>query len=280
MLRKLIAGLCLAALLACPADALTGTRRVLLSGNVAWTPLSLGPLLAAWWDAQYTPSLTFNASNVSGWADRINGIAASQATGANQPGYSATARNGKAGLTFNGTTQFMAFGVNAFLPTGTNPSFIATAAFVNAGAAFNATFGYGASSATNTRLIQKNNANTAAVSMFGTDLTDGTWSNIDAFIEGQFSSASMSGWDDGTAFGPIVAAFNTTVSSGNIGSIPGPANGFNGTIQQVVVLNNVPSTCQRQKLEGWESWYDGKAGVNLPVGHPYKNSAPLAGGAC
>jgi hypothetical protein len=33
MLRKLIAALCLSALLACPADALTGTRRVLLSGN-------------------------------------------------------------------------------------------------------------------------------------------------------------------------------------------------------------------------------------------------------
>lgn len=34
MFRKLIAALCLSALLACPADAVTGTRRVLLSGGV------------------------------------------------------------------------------------------------------------------------------------------------------------------------------------------------------------------------------------------------------
>ena len=48
-----------------------------------------------------------------------------------------------------------------------------------------------------------------------------------------------------------------------------------GDIQHVVVANITPPTSQRQRLEGWESWADGKAGSNLPTGHPYKSRAPL-----
>ena len=33
----------------------------------------------------------------------------------------------------------------------------------------------------------------------------------------------------------------------------------------------IPTTSERQKMEGWESWYDGKAGANLLAGHPCKS---------
>ena len=74
---------------------------------------------------------------------------------------------------------------------------------------------------------------------------------------------------------------NTSGTTGAIGgNVPSGASTVTGTIQQLLVLNVIPSTCQQQKLEGWESWYDGRAGANLPSNHPYKSAAPIAGGAC
>jgi hypothetical protein len=249
-----------------------------IGGSQLWTPLNLGSTLVAWWDAQYTPNLTFNGSNISAWTDRQSGIVASQGTGANQPGWSGTARNGKAGLTFNGSSQQLSFGSNT-LPTGTNASFMAVAAFTSASGNFEGAVSYGTAAAGQLRLLGRYNTNNAYVSIGNTDLVNGSWLSTDAFLEGAWSSVTQSEWLDGTAFGPSAATFNTVGNSGNIGSDIG-AILFNGTIQQVVGMNVVPSTCQRQKLEGWESWYDGKAGSNLPSNHPYKSAAPTVGGSC
>lgn len=278
MLRKLIAGLCLAALLACPADALTGERWVLLSGNVLWTPLNLGSALVAWWDASDTAHIVLSVSNVTSWTDKVSGIVALQATGAAQPTYSATARNGKPGVTFSGA-QNLAFGTSAVLPTGTATSMIATEAFANTSASAAASFSYGTFATAQLRAIQKNTSNVAVVTDFGTDVTNGAWSNSDMFIEALYSSATITGWTDGNAtIGPSAAGFNTTGTTGMIGAANG-GNNFAGVVQQAFVLIN-PSTCQRQKLESFVSYYVGRNGANLPASNPYRNGPPLVGGGC
>ncbi len=255
-------------------------RKLLTGGGAkAWTPLNLSASLVAWWDAQYLPGLTFNVSNISAWTDRKSGIVASQGTGANQPAWSATARNGKPGATFAGA-QNLPFGSNAVIPTGTSASFLAVAAFANTSGVASSATGYGVFTTAQLRAIQKSGSNVIVVTDFGTDITDGAWSNTDAFIEALYLSATVTGWVDGTAnIGPSAMGFNTNGNAGAIGAAV-TGNMFAGVVQQVLILNAAPSTCQRQKLEGWESWYDGKAGSNLPSNHPYKNAAPILDGAC
>src|SRR5208337_3732680 len=70
-------------------------------GAALWTPVQLGAQVVGWWDASNFPSITQAGGIVSQWASLAGGITAN-AIGPARPGYSATARNGKPGLTFNG----------------------------------------------------------------------------------------------------------------------------------------------------------------------------------
>src|SRR5882672_754796 len=280
MLRKLIAALCLSALLACPADAVTGTRRVLLSGNkvVLWSPLNASSIVA-WWDPQLTSSITFNGSNVAAISDRKSGIVASQGTGANQPVWSATARNGKPGMSFNGTTQILTFSP-ALLPSGDNPLTIAIAGFL-ADAVNRYVFDYGANSG-NQRLAINARVTSQLIAAFngGDEITAVAWST-DRFVEVVYLSPNLNIYVDGnTPASFAIGVQNKVLTSGTIGGFLTGIALWSGVVQQTVILNASPSTNLRQCIEGWESWYDGKAGANLPGGHPYKLSAPLATSNC
>lgn len=277
MLRKLIAALCLSALLACPADAVTGTRRVLLSGHVAlWSPLN-APNLVAWWDTQFLPNIVFNGSKVSSITDRSpNAVVASQATAANQPVWSASARNGKAGMTFNGSSTFLQFSA-AIFPSGSAPGSYFCAAESTSTAGFCLLYGTGSS--LNWRAVDAQTSNVMAGLFAGDISTSTAWLNNDRFVEYLVGSASQQLFIDGISAGSSSFVPNTIGTTGFIGTQISPGF-FAGPIQQIVVLGAVPSTCLQQKLEGWESWYDGKNGSNLPSNHPYKTSAPAVGGAC
>ena len=68
---------------------------------------------------------------------------------------------------------------------------------------------------------------------------------------------------------------NTTTAAGYIGQdIRGGAM-WTGVIQHILVLNRPLTANERQLMEGWESWTDGKAGANLPSYHPFKSRSPL-----
>lgn len=285
MLRKLITALCLSALLACPADAVTGTRRVLLSGNVLWTPLNLGTSLVAWWDAQYLPNLTLSVGAASAWLDRKSGILAVQATGAKQPVWSATARNGKPGLTFTASSSQTLTFTPAGFPTGSSAVSIFIGAFGSGAQAFGTAFAYGTAAGNQTFRFRTNVSGIAEYSNGVLSLDGSTWVNVDSAATVTIpagASPTVTLFQDGNAGAAGAAATqNLTTGGAAIGAIEnGSSNFWNGVIQQIVVTSNALTTCQRQKLEGWESWYDGKSGANLPSGHPYKNSAPVTRGAC
>lgn len=250
-----------------------------------WTPLNDLNLIA-WWDAQNIPSLTLSGSNVSAWADRKGGLVASQATGANQPVWSASARNGKAGVTFNGTTTFLS-GNSSTLPSGSSPSSIYVAGFLNSAAVTEFAFTYGNASSLNWRVVF-NAATTGNIGggLFSGDISSSTvWLNNDRFVGYLIGAASQQLFGDGSSIGSSSFVPNTTAASTFfIGKQVNPGN-FSGPIQQIVITNNVSSTNERQCIEGWESWYDGKAGVNLPTANPYSatgtlNRAPLVTDNC
>lgn len=96
-----------------------------------WSPLDLGSALVAAYDPTDATTLTLSGSSVSQWNDlSSNHYNLVQATGANQPVYSATSFMGQPGITFDGTNDFLAaasvnpgtnkFGVFAFMQQSLN----------------------------------------------------------------------------------------------------------------------------------------------------------------
>lgn len=69
--------------------------------------------LAFWFDAADAASITLNSGNVSSWADKSgNGRNATQGVALNQPTYSSSVQNGKAGIIFPSSTWLRTSGAN------------------------------------------------------------------------------------------------------------------------------------------------------------------------
>lgn len=95
-----------------------------LGGAGGYNPVAaLGTDLIAYWDARRSDLITI-ATGVSSWKDIVAGYDATQATGANQPTYSATSFNGDAALSFDGVNHSLTSTTPALLsalPTGSTP---------------------------------------------------------------------------------------------------------------------------------------------------------------
>lgn len=243
-----------------------------------WLPTDLSSGLVAWWDAS---DLTGTA--VSAWRDKVGGLTLSQAAGAAQPTFNATARNGKPGVVFSGA-QSLSNATVGSLPVGTNASSVLVSGYIVPGAATSAAFLWGDFT---------NNGCARLIGAFGTgngsfvlETTLGdnypaaqTWSSVDHCVIAQISSASpaviqinVDGGSDQTRNSNIT--INTTTGQGTQMGATAGSRYLTGTIQQVTVVNRTLSVSERQQFEGWESWYTGKNGSNLPANHPYKAAAP------
>lgn len=77
---------------------------------------ALANIFTEWWSTTRADLITLATANVVTWTG-IKGNSVTQATGANQPIYSATSYNSGPGITFNGTTQFLQGSGSAF-PSG------------------------------------------------------------------------------------------------------------------------------------------------------------------
>lgn len=90
---------------------------------LTWSPWLLGSSLLAWWDADNDGLITQVAGAVSSWTDAVGGQALTQGTGSAQPTYSATSFNGRSGVTFDGSTDYLEKTTGlSWLPSGANPS--------------------------------------------------------------------------------------------------------------------------------------------------------------
>lgn len=242
--------------------------------GVLWTPLNLGSALVAWWDAH-----SLSSSPVSSWVDTKSGIAATQGTGANQPTWSATARNGTPGLSFNGTSSNLTFTPTGF-PAGSSASTFLVGGFLNTANTTNffSALTYGTNAGL--QLWSLSNEGGFASMQNGSDNGKSTlsWNNLDRCVivtTPTGSNPSQNIYVDGnTPTTNVRGTPNLTLTNGFIGAYFSAGSLWNGVIQQIVVMNRVATTSEAAKLAGWESWYDGKAGANLPGGHPYKSRAP------
>jgi hypothetical protein len=82
----------------------------------------------------------------------------------------------------------------------------------------------------------------------------------------------LNGSDDGQNVALAPNGAGTTFSDSFIG-VDQYGSDFEGNIAEIIVIANYQSTSDRQKIEGYLAWKWGLEG-DLPVGHPYKNSAP------
>lgn len=250
--------------------------------QVLWTPLN-DPNLVAWWDASFLPNLTFNTTNISAIADRKSGIVASQGTGAAQPAWSATARNGKPGMSFVNPSSQILTGISILLPQGSAASAVIVAGYGDPAAnTDNGAFGWGTIVNANDGREVNQNLTPPVVQVQngngGSTFTSAiSWNGVDNCIIYEIASGASPAAKltiNGTNAAATTPIATLSTSSGAF-SISGPRRFFYGIIQQIAVSGSVLSTSIRQKYEGWESWYDGKAGLNLPANHPYKNRPPF-----
>ena len=91
---------------------------------VAWSPHLLTPsVLLGFWDAEAVGSLSLSGDAVITWTDLVGGYAPTQGTADARPTYSATSFNGRPGVAFDGTDDFLSLtGVPAAFPIGADPA--------------------------------------------------------------------------------------------------------------------------------------------------------------
>ena len=268
-----------------------------------WTPVELPQPPALWLDAADAGTITLNGSAVSQWNDKSgNSRNFAQATGANQPAYSATSFNTSyPGVTFDGSSDFMSAGDT--LDMGTNSLTVMSAvryANNNVGGTiigktraaggdgrwslFRSLSGgsFGGGSQNNSVLFIG-----GSIAAFAQVADSSTSVKIDGFVADRSTSGSLKIWSNGVStatasFTGNSTDFNSTdqlllgAYQNSSGTTPPTAGSYlNGVIAEVVVVQTAMSDTDRQKLEGYLAWKWGMQ-ASLPADHPYKSAAPVS----
>jgi len=247
-----------------------GASEVYSSAVAAWTPAELGADLALWLDADDASTITLNGSTVSQWSDKSgNGRNATQATAGNQPTYTASGLNGKPVITFPGSGQGFVLTNGVGLPRDM----------------FSVSRGFGylyTANTTSERLFFfATGSGLYWASAVGSPagITIPTRDSTSTFIEGYTAQGlNFSVFLNGTTAntGTVSSAWTNNNNFTQIGLQWGATTSiptWTGIMSEIVWTNNVMSTTDRQKLEGYLAWKWGLV-ANLPSNHPYKNFPP------
>lgn len=213
----------------------------------AWQPSDLGADLLGFWDAEVVASVTLAGSLVTTWTDQVGGYAATQATASFKPVYSATSLNGRPGVAFDGTDDFLrTAAIPASFPVGAVGSEIwglASQDFPGTQAGNQVLSSYGDTSNLNARTIRRinvANVNRGAVAVTAGAATD-TVTDLSGIhvLRGEILPASVSISVDGgakttAAFVPATAAAGGVV----LGALTTGSNRFwKGPFNAVLVTN-------------------------------------------
>lgn len=244
------------------------------SSAPAWTPAQL--TTALWLDAADTSTITLNGSTVSQWADKSgNGRNFSQATAANQPGYS------NPNITFDGSNDVLTRTPGSFGYGTGNFAILAVVAPTARTSSFgseiisqhvyglNADFAFQISTAGNLKYLGTNGTNNLAssttVPLNTRSIVEVTRTSNDHVL---YINASNVG--SATITDSIANTSSAAIGGSNNNN---PNSAFAGAIGEMLVVPTTLSTTDRQKLEGYLAWKWGLQ-ADLPVGHPYKNTPP------
>lgn len=264
----------------------TQTITATVAAAVPWTPTQLGAAMVDWFDAKDTASLTKDAGTgaVSVWTSKVgSGRNLAQGAMANQPIWSATARNGSAGVAFDGSNDAMTQTAITGVPAGQAALGLAALAY---GAAGLATFRYfvsiadatavgfslGSGSGTNPRFQDSGNVTGSGA------LASNDRSIVVSAPAGATATVSMS-VDGNTASTGSIARNAFTPARVVLGGQAAGSNAIGNyaavTLSEIILVNRELTSDETAKLHGYLSWANGLNGANLPVGHPYKSAAPL-----
>jgi hypothetical protein len=241
-----------------------------------WTPADLGASLALWLDADDAATITLNGSTVSQWDDKSgNGKHMVQATASAQPTYTTTlSAHGRNVVGGNGIAFMDA--ANAF--TGADSSMI-VAGRINSIAIYAGILGSSGSYG-NLAFVYNTSVNYSGVP------------NSSGHISGAYNvlGAGNSGIEylqHEKAASPSVTYIKNggTISTGGAAGVTrgtGVHKLFayaistpylDGEAWEAILIDGLPSTDDRQKLEGYLAHKWGLT-AKLPVDHPYKTTPP------
>jgi hypothetical protein len=260
-----------------------------ISLYVLWTPANT--TVEAWWDANEENTITYNTSNldVTQWDDKSgnnHSLTINTATD-NEPKFNINK------VTFDGTKQFLACYDQFLYNLGQASIFIVQKE--NITSASSVVLGEAQSTAASNDYLFKSRNDALGVEIIDdttttrldvTSLDTTTFDDsinlisitdsgteINSYTNGNTDLSSVSytrGTSNPSTF--FLGAVATIIVLGSPRATVSQAWG--GDIYEVVIVDSVLSMADRQKIEGYLAW---KWGIqdNLPVGHLYKNIAPV-----
>lgn len=231
----------------------------------------LGASLVAWWRAS-----DLSDGAVSSWADAIGGLALAQATGDAQPVKAATSFNhAYAGVTADGTDDYLRVEATTGLPTGSDAGEIWVVAQVQSTSGNRTPFRYGglANDTFRTLRVQATTGQARATTSALSAGAESAGSVLGLHIlQGGFSGTQATGRVSGTesAAGTIAALNTSTTRTTLFGTNANTPTEFaQAVVSDVMVVNGLLSLSQRQALEGWIAVNRGLR-HRLPFHHPYR----------
>jgi surface protein len=239
-----------------------------------WTPASISTEL--WLDSSDGSTLTLSGSSVTQWDDKSGNNRDATTTSGNEP---------QTGATFNGLTTIefnskwfdlpdFALGADATVfmlaNRDTTGSFQTIMTLYNGTNSFAELWG---SSGFPTKYMYYGVANQEIRG--NTSLSDDTY--YFTCIKRTYNAPTVYDINlylNGSADGTGQANESNLFTDSLIGKDQYGAY-FDGNIGEILVFNSALSDADREKVEGYLAWKWGMEG-DLPIGHPYKNSAPCA----
>jgi hypothetical protein len=268
-----------------------------------WTPAELGSVVAGWFDAAQTSTLTLAGSNVSAMASRVDSFSATPALyrGTNgsptytqvstptpiPPTWSSTKRNSLPALDFTTTnTNPLTYTIPATYPVG-SASGSMVAHFSTTASGYAGAAGYGPAPGWSDfnavkgkyRQIYWTSGNKPGASVYwgDADISDGRQTATrDLFVYAEFvGGATINARSDGGTTSGFTASVSSSHSTtGTTGILGDFLNGNVSYLQEHLVFTRVLTNAERQRVEGYLAWKWGTT-AKLPADHPYKSAAPL-----
>ncbi len=226
----------------------------------AWVPANLGAALALWFDAADVGTITQTAGVVAQWADKSGGGRhQAQATTGKRPTYNATALNGLGGVVFTASSSQVLVGSS---PSATGAIFVVSN---STNTSYGGFFSGVAEQAGINNYWFINALSGPALENEGTGLVRTFYVNGTATQSYTAGSARL--------FSGINPSPLSNTTNCQLGADRSYGRYLNGSVNELIVINTVPTTAMQQTIEGYLAWKWGLQ-ASLPVGHAYKNAAP------
>lgn len=233
-----------------------------IKAGVPWTPASLGASLVGWWDASDSSTITIG-TGVSAITDKSgNSRTFSQATSGDQPALITNAQNGLSVMRFDGagdkllTASAVTIRTLVLLAKWTNTTGDYRHIWDSDTSSF---YGWHGDTAGSTNLL----------SSFSSALvTGGT-----KYVNGTATAGNLNRYTSWTIHSFETTANIDVIKTGSQSPPFGTNRDFLGDYAEFLYLNAVPSTTNRQLIEGYLAHKWGIA-ASLPNDHPYKNNPP------